>query len=255
MIVLTIIRCHTEPERHLGIMERPHFWKAVSLTAALHLTLLGGLGAATWLWVSAPFAAPELVAPYGDSDVIGLPLAAVAVEAGTLEKGTENTVGGDDQPQPLAFEPEEARPLPPALPAISVPGEGSADSKPDGGDTTTAGVSKPMGMAGGSQLPLGTPTKGGRLGVVTGARLAGALVGPTYPAEAQVNGWTGIPKIWAVISAEGKVLEVKLKESSGYAVLDQAALRWMPTQRYRPAMHDGVAVEATVIQPVRFYFP
>ncbi len=254
-------------------MKKPYFWTAISLTAALHLSLLGGLGAATWWWTVADYRAPEMLVAYGDSDVEGLPLAAIAVEPGSIENGDRNTPGGEDQPQPLAQSPamlrEPMAELAPPAPTAPVP----ADDKPAISDAPPTGVSEPMSgdkanvakgpetpgatkpqeMSGGSQLPPGTPTRGGKVGVSTGVRMPASFPKPVYPAQARALGQEGIPRVRVRVGADGTPLEVRLERSCGYPLLDESALRWARKLTFRPAYENGSPVEATLITGARFH--
>lgn len=88
-------------------------------------------------------------------------------------------------------------------------------------------------------------------GVKTEARLIGTYK-PVYPRGAQFRGWQGTVIVWLEISAAGKVLQAKLHESSGYDVLDQAALRFAGSVEFVPARRGKDAVATQVRLPVRY---
>ena len=54
------------------------------------------------------------------------------------------------------------------------------------------------------------------------------------------------------VSAEGLALFVKVKESSGHDVLDEAAVNAVAHWRFAPARRGGEAVEGTASVPVQF---
>jgi protein TonB len=54
------------------------------------------------------------------------------------------------------------------------------------------------------------------------------------------------------VSADGLPMSVALAKSSGYGVLDQAALRAVKTWRFQPRTMGGVAMAGTVDVPVNF---
>ena len=47
----------------------------------------------------------------------------------------------------------------------------------------------------------------------------------TYPAIARRKGWQGIVKLELHIEADGSITDLQLAESSGYSILDRAALQ------------------------------
>lgn len=75
---------------------------------------------------------------------------------------------------------------------------------------------------------------------------------PAYPAMSRRLGEEGRVLLRVLVGGEGRAREVQLKESSGFARLDQAAreavLRW----RFVPARRGGEAVEGWVLVPVGF---
>ncbi|MDW7645888.1 MAG: energy transducer TonB [Desulfuromonadales bacterium] len=75
---------------------------------------------------------------------------------------------------------------------------------------------------------------------------------PTYPRLARERGWQGEVLLRARVSRGGRVLHVQVEESSGYALLDRAAVKAVKSWRFRPAHRGDHAVEAEVRLPVRF---
>lgn len=76
---------------------------------------------------------------------------------------------------------------------------------------------------------------------------------PTYPPAAREAGQEGIVYIRLRISAEGEVLDAWIHKSSGYRLLDRAALSWARQQQYHPARQGNDPVEAEDTLPVKFY--
>jgi protein TonB len=74
----------------------------------------------------------------------------------------------------------------------------------------------------------------------------------TYPAAARQARATGTAHIRALVETDGRVREVSVERSSGYASLDKAARESVMGALFRPYMHDGVARAALVIVPVDF---
>ncbi len=75
---------------------------------------------------------------------------------------------------------------------------------------------------------------------------------PVYPAIARQRGWEGSVVVRAKVRADGSVADVSIAESSGRAVLDEAALSAVRQWRFVPASKDGRAVESVVDVPITF---
>jgi protein TonB len=75
---------------------------------------------------------------------------------------------------------------------------------------------------------------------------------PVYPETARRAGWEGRVTVRVEVSADGLPISVALQKSSGYGVLDQAALRAVKSWRFQPRTMGGVAMAGTVDVPVNF---
>jgi protein TonB len=75
---------------------------------------------------------------------------------------------------------------------------------------------------------------------------------PAYPRESRRNREEGTVLVFARISEVGRVLDIKLRKSSGYERLDESAIEAVRDWRFKPARFAGLAVETTVEIPVRF---
>ncbi len=75
---------------------------------------------------------------------------------------------------------------------------------------------------------------------------------PEFPELARQNGWYGtvLLKLW--IDEEGRVTEVRVEKSSGYGVLDAAAVNAVKRWRGRPARHNARPVATEELLPVVF---
>jgi len=76
---------------------------------------------------------------------------------------------------------------------------------------------------------------------------------PTYPAIARRHEQQGIVTIRVLVGIDGLVQRAEIAESSGFDVLDDAAIetvrrRW----RFIPARRGGTAIESWVLVPIRF---
>ena len=75
---------------------------------------------------------------------------------------------------------------------------------------------------------------------------------PIYPETARRAGWEGRVTVRVEVSADGSPISVALEKSSGYGVLDQAALRAVKGWRFQPRTIGGVAMVGMVDVPVNF---
>lgn len=76
---------------------------------------------------------------------------------------------------------------------------------------------------------------------------------PRYPRDAIRGGLEGTVMLQVLVGVDGKPIEVALHRSSGHRVLDQEAVRHVLRQwTFRPAMRDGVPVQAIGIVPIDF---
>ena len=75
---------------------------------------------------------------------------------------------------------------------------------------------------------------------------------PVFPTEARQHGWRGSVVLMLTVAVDGRVTQVEVVESSGYATLDAAAVRAVRTWRGRPATRDGVPYQSKWKKPIRF---
>jgi protein TonB len=75
---------------------------------------------------------------------------------------------------------------------------------------------------------------------------------PDYPRRARRLGLEGEVLVRTRVLPNGKCGELVLGQSSGYALLDQAALEAVRTWRFRPARHGDKEIVSWVEIPVRF---
>jgi protein TonB len=75
---------------------------------------------------------------------------------------------------------------------------------------------------------------------------------PAYPPLAQKRGWEGVVTLFVAVDENGQPQEVKVKETSGYPVLDRCAVEAVQRWRFVPAKRGGRAVAANVEVPIRF---
>jgi protein TonB len=75
---------------------------------------------------------------------------------------------------------------------------------------------------------------------------------PPYPRRARMMGWEGTVVLRVIVSADGTVAEVAIHRSSGYPLLDQAAVMAARSRRFVPARDGGFTTSSVAEMPVRF---
>jgi protein TonB len=75
---------------------------------------------------------------------------------------------------------------------------------------------------------------------------------PAYPPLAQSHRWEGTVLLSVRISPDGTAAEVKVKESSGYAVLDEAAVAAVRNWEFEPARVNQQSISSTAEVPIHF---
>ncbi len=75
---------------------------------------------------------------------------------------------------------------------------------------------------------------------------------PAYPEMARRNGWQGLCMVRVAVDASGRAGAVSIARSSGYGILDQAALAAVRKWKFIPRMVRGLAAASTVEVPVNF---
>lgn len=75
---------------------------------------------------------------------------------------------------------------------------------------------------------------------------------PAYPVEAKRLGQEGLVILSVKVSSSGAPLDVVLKQSAGYSLLDEAALKAVRRWKFQAARIGSFAVESQAEVPVRF---
>lgn len=75
---------------------------------------------------------------------------------------------------------------------------------------------------------------------------------PEYPEMARRRGYEGEVLLAVLVSVNGTVASVKVKDSSGHSILDRAAVRAVAAWEFEPARRMGSPVPLWVDIPVRF---
>jgi protein TonB len=75
---------------------------------------------------------------------------------------------------------------------------------------------------------------------------------PAYPAEARSLRQEGVVLLSVQVGPDGRVQGITLKRSSGFPLLDQAAISGVKIWTFEPARTAGIAAASRVDVPVRF---
>ena len=75
---------------------------------------------------------------------------------------------------------------------------------------------------------------------------------PFYPLEASLNDLQGEVTLLLNISKDGKVAKMNVKESSGFKVLDQAALRYAKNLTFQPATENDKKIAVWITWNVKY---
>lgn len=75
---------------------------------------------------------------------------------------------------------------------------------------------------------------------------------PPYPLVARRMGYQGKVVLNVEVLAEGKAGEVKLQTSSGFDILDRAALQTVKTWKFSPATRFGQPITQWFLVPIKF---
>jgi protein TonB len=75
---------------------------------------------------------------------------------------------------------------------------------------------------------------------------------PAYPELARLRGQEGLVVLLAEVDERGAAKSVSVQRSSGYGLLDEAAVSAVQRWRFRPARLAGAAVAGRVLVPVEF---
>ncbi len=75
---------------------------------------------------------------------------------------------------------------------------------------------------------------------------------PAYPILARMRGYEGMVLLAVEVLTDGRAGEVRIKKSSGYALLDQSALNAVRAWRFEPARKRNMPLAMTVDIPIRF---
>jgi protein TonB len=78
------------------------------------------------------------------------------------------------------------------------------------------------------------------------------LLEQAYPSQLRDAGIEGTVILWILIDEQGTVQEAQVKESSGYDLMDEAALNTAEKMIFAPAMNRDRATAVWLAQPITF---
>jgi protein TonB len=78
------------------------------------------------------------------------------------------------------------------------------------------------------------------------------LLERVYPSQLRDAGIEGTVILWIFVDKQGAVQKTEVKESSGYEVMDEAALSTAEKMRFTPAMNRDKATPVWLAQPITF---
>jgi len=139
----------------------------------------------------------------------------------------------------------------------------TTDSSAASASTPAQGTGQPDGVPGGQAGGVSCSVPAGQAGAVPADSL-GAVVPPRFDAAYLQNPEPGYPMLSKRLGEEGKVLlrvlvnpeglaeQVEVRQSSGHARLDQAALGTVRRWRFTPARRGADRLAAWVLVPLSF---
>jgi protein TonB len=101
-------------------------------------------------------------------------------------------------------------------------------------------------------LPFQLGAQLGSSGAEDGPRNLPVNLPPAYPREAWLARMEGQVTVRIKISAAGEVTSAKIERSSGWPLLDDAALTAIRRWRFEPARRNGVPVSYELLKPFTF---
>ena len=133
------------------------------------------------------------------------------------------------------------------VPPTSSSRTGTSSSK--GTSENAGGSSSGLSTAGGQGNEDSTPAPRGTLKPSVVQEIA-----PDYPPVAKKNNWEGTVELRVQVLTNGRTGKISVSSSSGYSVLDDAAVETMRHWRFSPARYldTNQAFACTIIYPLRF---
>jgi periplasmic protein TonB len=261
---------------------------AITASLALHLAIVGGiLLGAGWGATDTPVLLAELVVPEEQPEPpprVSKPRSVVPDRRPvTPPRPTETPVPAEAPPAPPPAEPEPPRPsapepppappvavtpAPPAPAPVAPPAPVAASTPPAGPPVRVPTSDQPVGAAATSTpgtftapLPPSPPATGRSSALATvpsdgitqrALPRGGYQYRPSYPSSARASGIQGTTLLEVLVTVEGRVTDVVVKESAGHPALDEAAVDAVRRWRFEPARRGSEPVAMRVELPFEF---
>lgn len=78
---------------------------------------------------------------------------------------------------------------------------------------------------------------------------------PEYPRRAQRLRWHGATMLLVDVDVNGNPVKITIRTSSGYEILDNAAIKAVEQWHFHPQKRNGVAEAGQLLVPIRFEAP
>lgn len=75
---------------------------------------------------------------------------------------------------------------------------------------------------------------------------------PAYPLKARQKNWEGVVLLNVLVNSAGRPVKINIEKTSGYAILDEAAVKAVNTWQFQPARLGNISIESSVKIPIRF---
>ena len=236
--------------------------KPVAVSLLLHATVFASLFA--W-WQSGDAAAPKGF-PDGVS-VTFIELSEPSSAPAAPQKIMAAPVEPKPQPEPEPVIEPVAEPVVPVKPEVAL--EAEPEPRPEVKPKPVQAAAKPRqvaslapaslhtgtGQNAGESAPKGFEKTDGQQTddiLVLNPRYRGTPQPPRYPDRARTLNQEGVVKVRIKLDHRGDPLDVSVLASSGYALLDHAALKAARKWRFQPEIRNGRPVIAFVELPVEF---
>jgi len=75
---------------------------------------------------------------------------------------------------------------------------------------------------------------------------------PVYPPLAQRRGWEGTVILLVEVLPNGDCRDIQIKQTSGYTLLDKAAVKAVKRWKFTPGLENGIPQTTVILVPIRF---
>jgi len=160
-------------------------------------------------------------------------------------------------PEPAEPQPTPDMPTPPPAPEAmpppdSTPAPEPPKPAPHRQEQRHSKPSTPHSAAGAAAALAGAASHGGAIGPLSSHAHYLSNPKPEYPEAARQQRQQGVVEVNVLVGADGRASEVSVSRSSGFTLLDQAAVQAVRRWIFEPARAGGLPVSSRVEVPVRF---